>query len=49
MKSVIWKKVIPTPKLLMEKLRFSTRMMLEDETDLKGKDCSVLDKLPFDL
>ena len=25
----------------------STRTMVEDETDLKGKDCLVLDSLPF--
>jgi hypothetical protein len=48
MKSVIWKKVGPTLKLRLEKLRLSTRMMMEGETDLKGKDCSVLDRLPFD-
>jgi hypothetical protein len=47
MKSVIWKKVRPTPKLWMEKLRLSTRMMVEDETDLKGKDCLVLDRFPL--
>jgi hypothetical protein len=47
MKSVIWKKVRPTPKLWLEKLRLSTRTMMEDETDLKEKDCSVLDRLPF--
>jgi hypothetical protein len=46
-KSVIWKKDRPTPKLWLEKLRLSTRMMMEDETDLKEKDCSVLDRLPF--
>jgi hypothetical protein len=48
MKSVIWKKVRPTLKLWLEKLRLSRRMMVEDETDLKGKDCSVLNRLPFD-
>jgi hypothetical protein len=37
MKSVIWKKDEPTPKLWLEKLRLSTRMVVEDETDLKGK------------
>jgi hypothetical protein len=47
MKSVIWKKDKPTPKLWLEKLQLSTRMTMEDETDLKGKDCSVLDRLPF--
>jgi hypothetical protein len=48
MKSVIWKKVGPTPKLRLEKLPLSTRMMMEGEIDLKGKDYSVLDRLPFD-
>jgi hypothetical protein len=48
MKSIIWKKVRPTLKMWMEKLRLSTRTMMEDESDLKGKDCSVLDRLPFD-
>jgi hypothetical protein len=47
MKSVIWKKDGPTPKMWLGKLRLSTRTMVEDETDLKGKDCSVLDSLPF--
>jgi hypothetical protein len=47
-KSIIWKKVGPIPKLRLEKLRLSTRMMMEDETDLKGKDYSFLDRLPFD-
>jgi hypothetical protein len=37
MKSVIWKKDEPTPKLWLEKLRLSTRTVMEDETDLKGK------------
>jgi hypothetical protein len=46
-KSVIEKKDRPTPKLWLEKLWLSTRMMMKNETDLKGKDCSVLDKLPF--
>jgi hypothetical protein len=35
------------PKVWLEKLRLSTRTMVEDETDLKGKDCLVLDNLPF--
>jgi hypothetical protein len=48
MKGAIWKKDEPVPKMWMEKLRLSTRMMMKDETDLKGKDCSVLDRLPFD-
>jgi hypothetical protein len=44
---VIWKKDRPTPKLWLEKLRLSIRTMMENETDLKGKDFSVLDRLPF--
>jgi hypothetical protein len=37
MKGVIWKKDEPAPKLWMEKLRLSTRTVIENETDLKGK------------
>jgi hypothetical protein len=37
MKGTIWKKDEPTPKLWIEKLRLSTRTMVENETDLKGK------------
>jgi hypothetical protein len=37
MKGAIWKKDEPTPKLWMEKLRLSTRTVVENETDLKGK------------
>jgi hypothetical protein len=37
MKSMIWKKDEPTPKLWLEKLQLSTRTVVEDETDLKGK------------
>jgi hypothetical protein len=37
MKGVIWKKDEPASKLWMEKLRLGTRMMMENETDLKGK------------
>jgi hypothetical protein len=48
MKGAIWKKDELVLKLWMEKLRLSTRMMMKDETDLKEKDCSVLDRLPFD-
>jgi hypothetical protein len=48
MKGAIWKKDELVLKLCMEKLRLSTRMMMKDETDLKEKDCSVLDRLPFD-
>jgi hypothetical protein len=37
MKGAIWKKDEPAPKLWMEKLWLSTRTVVEDETDLKGK------------
>ena len=37
MKSVIWKKDEPAPKLWLEKLRLSTRTVVENETDLKEK------------
>jgi hypothetical protein len=37
MKGVIWKEDEPAPKLWMEKLRLSTRTVVEDETDLQGK------------
>jgi hypothetical protein len=37
MKGAIWKKDEPIPKLWMEKLRLSTRMVVENETDLKEK------------
>jgi hypothetical protein len=37
MKGAIWKKDEPAPKLWMEKLRLSTRTVVENETDLKGK------------
>jgi hypothetical protein len=37
MKGMIWKKDEPVPKLWMEKLRLSTRTMVENETDLKEK------------
>jgi hypothetical protein len=37
MKGAIWKKDEPAPKLWMEKLRLSTRMVVKNETDLKGK------------
>jgi hypothetical protein len=47
MKSMIWKKDGPTPKLWMGKLWLSTRTMVENETDLIGKDCLVLDNLSF--
>jgi hypothetical protein len=31
----------------MEKLRLSTKTVMENETDIRGKDCLVLDRLPF--
>jgi hypothetical protein len=37
MKSVIEKKDESAPKLWLEKLRLSTRMLVENETDLKRK------------
>jgi hypothetical protein len=37
MKDAIWKKDEPVPKLWMKKLRRSTRTVMENETDLKGK------------
>jgi hypothetical protein len=37
MKGAIWKKDESAPKLWMEKLRLSTRTMVENKTDLKEK------------
>ena len=37
MKGAIWKKDELVPKLWMEKLRLSTRTVVEKETELKGK------------
>jgi hypothetical protein len=37
MKSATWKKDELVPKLWREKLRLSTKTMMENETDLKGK------------
>jgi hypothetical protein len=37
MKGVIWKKDEPAPKLWVEKLRLSTRTVMENETDLRRK------------
>jgi hypothetical protein len=37
MKGAIWKKDESVPKLWMEKLRLSTKTVMENETDLKGK------------
>ena len=34
---MVWRKDELAPKLWLEKLRLSTRTMVEDETDLKGK------------
>jgi hypothetical protein len=47
MKGTIWKKDELVLKLWLEKLRLNARMMMKDETDLKGKDHLVLDRLPF--
>jgi hypothetical protein len=37
MKGVIWKKDELAPKLWVEKLRLSTRSVMENETDLRRK------------
>jgi hypothetical protein len=37
MKGATWKKDGHVPKLWTEKLRFSVKTMMENETDLKGK------------
>jgi hypothetical protein len=37
MKGAIWKNDEPVPKLWMEKLRLSTKTVMENEIDLKGK------------
>jgi hypothetical protein len=37
MKVVIWKKDESVPKLWMEKLRLSTKTVMENETDIRGK------------
>jgi hypothetical protein len=37
MKGAVWRKDEPAPKLWLEKLWLSTRTVVEDETDLKGK------------
>jgi hypothetical protein len=37
MKGAIWKKDESVPKQWMKKLRLSTRTVMENETDLKGK------------
>jgi hypothetical protein len=36
-KGATWEKDEPALKLWMEKLRLSTRTVMENETDLKGK------------
>jgi hypothetical protein len=45
MKGAVWRKDEPAPKLWLEKLRLSTRTVVEDETDLKGE--RLLDRFPF--
>jgi hypothetical protein len=37
MKGATWKKDGPILKLWMEKLRLSTKTIMENETDIKGK------------
>jgi hypothetical protein len=37
MKGAVWKKDGPIPKLWMEKLWLSTKTVMENETNLKGK------------
>ena len=37
MKGAIWEKDEPVPKLCLEKLRLSTKTVMENETDLKEK------------
>jgi hypothetical protein len=49
MKSVIGKKDEPTPKLWLEKLRLSTRTVVENETDLKEKRLLSPRQLTFGL
>ena len=49
MKSVIWKKDESAPKLWLEKLRLSTRTVVENETDLKEKRLSSPRQLTFCL
>jgi hypothetical protein len=45
MKGVVWKKDELVPKLWMKKLRLIPKTVMENETDLKGKDYLVLDRL----
>jgi hypothetical protein len=49
MKGAIWKKNEPAPKLWMEKLRLSTRTVVENENDLKGKRLLSPQQLTFCL
>jgi hypothetical protein len=49
MKSVIRAKDETTPKLWLEKLRHSTRTMVENETDLKEKRLPIPQQLAFCL
>jgi hypothetical protein len=37
MKGTVWKKDESVPKLWMEKLRLSTKTVMKNKTDLKGK------------
>jgi hypothetical protein len=37
MKGAVWRKDKSVPKLWMEKLRLSTKTVMENETDLMGK------------
>jgi hypothetical protein len=37
MKKAVWKKDESVPKLWMEKLRLSAKIVMENETELKGK------------
>jgi hypothetical protein len=45
MKGAVWKKDESVPKLWIEKLWISAKTVMKNETDLKGKDCLVLDRL----
>jgi hypothetical protein len=47
MKGAVWKKDGPVLKLWMEKLRLSTKTVMENETDLKGKRLLCPQQLTF--
>jgi hypothetical protein len=47
LKGVTWKKDEPALKLWMKELWLSAKKMMENETDLKGKDSLALDNLLF--